>query len=205
MSWLWTFNLFGIDLQLVQHFLTFRQMLLLLFWGIWTVSRLYFVFVEVGRVAVARQLLKGQQTLVRFNFRNCDWLSERSFLSFTEEVPGERQGISSWNHGTCERSLPGLNLLEIWYDRQGTPVRDGDVLGNDLQLVPSFLSESLLLDVPGTATEQVPTCAFRKSSSSLGNSPKMRYSVRLNSRDSLLVTLLSIFPEPWVMYSSVIP
>ena len=45
----------------------------------------------------------------------------------------------------------------------------------------SRFSESLFLDVPGTATEQVRTCAFRRNSSSLDRATKIRDSARLNS------------------------
>ena len=58
--------------------------------------------------------------------------------------------------------------------------------------VGSRFSESLFLDVPGTAMEQVRTCGFRRNSSSLDKAPKIRDSVRLNSFESLLLTLPSI-------------
>ena len=64
----------------------------------------------------------------------------------------------------------------------------------------SGISESLLLDVPGTATEQVRTCRFRRNSSSLDKAPKILVSVPLNSFESFLVTLLSIDSETWEMY-----
>ena len=67
--------------------------------------------------------------------------------------------------------------------------------------VSSRFSESLFLDVPGTATEQVRTCGFRRKSLSLDKAPKIRDSVRLNSFESFLVTLPSISSETWEMYS----
>ena len=69
----------------------------------------------------------------------------------------------------------------------------------------SRFSVLLLLDVPGTAAEQVRTCGFRTNSSSLDKATKMRDSVRLNSWEIFLVTLPSISSENWVMYSSVNP
>ena len=60
----------------------------------------------------------------------------------------------------------------------------------------SGFSESLLLDVPGTATERVRICGFRRNSSSFDKAPKIRDSVRLNSFESFLVTLPSIFEKP---------
>ena len=71
--------------------------------------------------------------------------------------------------------------------------------------VGSRFSESLFLDVPGTATKQVRTCGFRRNSSSLDKAPKMRDSVRLNSLEGILVTLPSISSETWEMYSWAIP
>ena len=67
-------------------------------------------------------------------------------------------------------------------------------------LVPWF-SRLLLLDVPGTATEQVRTCGFKRNSSSFDKAPKMRDSVLLNSIESFLVTLPSISSETWEIYS----
>ena len=43
---------------------------------------------------------------------------------------------------------------------------------------------SLFLDFPGTTTEHIRTCGFRRNSSSLDKAPKIRDSVRLNSFES---------------------
>ena len=69
----------------------------------------------------------------------------------------------------------------------------------------SRFSESLFLDVLGTATEQVQTCEFRRNSSSLDKAPRSRDSVLLNSLESFLVTLPSIPSKIWSMCSSAIP
>ena len=103
----------------------------------------------------------------------------------------------------CGVPLSGLNHSGYWYDRQRTPLRDKGRLGNDPSGFP--FSELLFLDVPGTATEQLRTCGFRRNSSSLDKAPKMRDSVRLNYWESFSVTLPSISSETWVMYSPVIP
>ena len=50
--------------------------------------------------------------------------------------------------------------------------------------VGCWISGSLFLDVPGTATEKVRTCGFRRNSSSLDKAPKIHDSVRLNSLES---------------------
>ena len=65
-------------------------------------------------------------------------------------------------------------------------------------LVPWF-SRLLLLDVPGTATEQDRTCGFKRNSSSFDKASKMRDSVLLNSFENFLVTLPSISSETWEM------
>ena len=104
------------------------------------------------------------------------------------------------NFFVCDVAFPGLNHLGYWYDRQRTPLRGKGRLGNNP--VGSRLSELLFLDVSGTAAEQVRTCGLRRNSSSLHKAPKMRDSVRLNSWESFLVNLPSIFLETWVMYSS---
>ena len=57
-------------------------------------------------------------------------------------------------------------------------------------------SELLFLDVPGTATEQVRTCGFRKKSSSSDKAPKMRDSVRLNSLESFWLPFLQFLQKP---------
>ena len=69
----------------------------------------------------------------------------------------------------------------------------------------SRFSELLFLDVPGTATEQIRTCGFRRKSSGLDKAPKIPDSVRLNSFEIFLVTLPSISSETWVMYYSATP
>ena len=68
----------------------------------------------------------------------------------------------------------------------------------------SRFSELLFLDAPGTAMEQV-TCGFRRNSSSFDKAPKMRDCVQINSWESFLVTLPSIFSETRVMYFSAVP
>ena len=68
-------------------------------------------------------------------------------------------------------------------------------------LLSSRFAESLLLDIPGTATEQVRTRGFRRKSSRFDRAPKTRDFVLLNSFESFLVTLPSISSEIWQMHS----
>ena len=63
----------------------------------------------------------------------------------------------------------------------------------------SRLSESLFLDVPGTATVQVQTYGFRRNSPNFDKVPKIRDPVLLNSFESFLVNLPSISSETWEM------
>ena len=59
-------------------------------------------------------------------------------------------------------------------------------------------------NVPGTVSECVRICWFKRNSSNLDRAPKMRDSVLLNSWDSFLLTLPSISSETCVIYSSLI-
>ena len=58
--------------------------------------------------------------------------------------------------------------------------------------------------VPGTVSESVRICWFKRNSSNLDRAPKRRDSVLLNSWDSFLPTLLSVSSESCVIYSSLI-
>ena len=69
--------------------------------------------------------------------------------------------------------------------------------------VPWF-SRFVFRNVPGTVSECVRICWFKRNSSNLDRAPNMRDSVRLNSWDSFLVTLPSISSETSVIYSSLI-
>ena len=71
--------------------------------------------------------------------------------------------------------------------------------------VGSRFSELLFLYVPGTATEQVRTCGFRRKTSSLDKALEIHQSVQLNSREVFSRTISSISWEIWVIYSSTIP
>ena len=74
--------------------------------------------------------------------------------------------------------------------------------GSPKEWSPSFRFSGLLfLDVPGTATKQFRTCGFKRNSWSLDKAPKMRYTIRLISLESCLVTLTSISSETWEKYS----
>ena len=61
--------------------------------------------------------------------------------------------------------------------------------------------EPLFLDAPGRATGNIRTCGLRRNSSSLDKAPKMPDSVRLNSLERFSLTLSSISPEAWEIYS----
>ena len=103
-----------------------------------------------------------------------------------------------WWASSCSESF----RLLVW---QAENAISGQGLSRERSPVGSRFSELLFLDVPGTATEQVRACGFRRNSSSLDKAPKMRDSARLNSWESFLVTLPSNSSETWVMYSSAIP
>ena len=98
-----------------------------------------------------------------------------------------------WDSSSSE----SFRLPEWW--EENTASRQGSF--RERSPKGSRLAESLFLDVPGTAAEQVRTCGFRRNSSSLDKAPKIRDSVRLNSFESLLVTLPSVSSETWEIYS----
>ena len=67
-----------------------------------------------------------------------------------------------------------------------------------------WLSTFVFRNVPGTVSDCVRICWFKRNSSNLDRAPKMRDSVLLNSWDSFLLTLPSISSETCVIYSSLI-
>ena len=85
--------------------------------------------------------------------------------------------------------------------RQAENTSTGQAPFKERSPVNSRFSELLFLDVPGTAAEQVLTCGFRKNSSNLDKTLKMRDSILLNSWDSFLATPPSISSESCVIYS----
>ena len=70
-------------------------------------------------------------------------------------------------------------------------------------IVPWF-STFVFRNVPGTVSECVRICWFKRNSSNLDRAPKMRDTVLLNSWDSFLLTLLLISSETCVIYFSLI-
>ena len=102
-------------------------------------------------------------------------------------------GLLRW----ASTSSEPFRLPEWWVENtylgQGSP-RERSPKG-------SRFSESLFLDVPGTATEQFRACGFKINSSSLDKAPKMRDSIRLNSFECFLVTLPSFSSETWEILS----
>ena len=94
-----------------------------------------------------------------------------------------------WSVFSCSESFRLLKwLVENTALEQGSP-RERSPVG-------SRFSESLFLDVAGTATDQVRTCGFRKKSPSLDKAPKMRDTVRLNSSESFQLPSLQSLQKP---------
>ena len=94
-------------------------------------------------------------------------------------------------------STSELFRFREWWEQILT---SGQGLFGERSLLSSRFPESLFLDVPGTATEQVWTCGFRWSSS-FDRALKMRDTVLLNSFESFLVTLPLISSKTWEMSS----
>ena len=115
---------------------------------------------------------------------------------FTTWLVGVLQKFWQFQPGDCEDTLPTLSCLDYQSVEKRISLRDRDRLGNDPHWVPGFLSCCTWM-----FPEQVRTCGFRRNSSSFDRAPKIRDFVRLNSFESFLVTVPSIFSETWEMYS----
>ena len=96
---------------------------------------------------------------------------------------------------TCVEPRAGLNQMNDATDRRMVPLQDKDLPGNDPHLVSSFPRL-----YSGTVSECVRIRRFKRNSFNLERATKMRDSVLLNSWDSFLVTLLSIYLETCVIY-----
>ena len=97
-----------------------------------------------------------------------------------------------WNYlWWVSSSSEPIRLLDWWEENTAS----GQGSFRERSPFGSRFSESLFLDVPGTATEQVRTCGFRRNSSSLNKAPKKHDTVLLNSFESFLVTFPSISSE----------
>ena len=86
---------------------------------------------------------------------------------------------------------------------QKMPASGWGSLWESSSFVPWF-STFVFRNVPGTVSECVVICGFKRNSSNLDRAPKMRDFVLLNSWDSFLVTLPPISSETCVIYSSLI-
>ena len=95
-------------------------------------------------------------------------------------------------------STSQLFRFKKWWEET---IASGQGSSGERSPLGSRFLESLFLGVPGTATEQVRSCGFRRISSSLDRTPKIRNSDRLISFESFFVTLISISSETLEMYS----
>ena len=105
--------------------------------------------------------------------------------------------VTMWGYSSTSE----LFRIPEWWEEN---LASGQGASKERSPVGSWISKLLFLDVPGTATEEVRTCGFRRNSSSFDRAPKIRDSVLLNSFESFLVTLPSISSETCVIYSSLI-
>ena len=91
-----------------------------------------------------------------------------------------------------------------WRDWQTEgPTSGWGSLWESSSFVPWF-SMFVFRNVPGTVSECVRICRFKRNSSNLDRASKMRDSALLNSWDSFLLTLPSISSETCLIYSSLI-
>ena len=105
------------------------------------------------------------------------------------------------NGENLSRQSFGPRFCVVWPRKM--PASGWGSLWESSSFVPWF-STFVFRNVPGTVPECVVICWFKRNLSNLDRGPKMRDSVRLNSWDSLLVTLPSICSETCVIYSSLI-
>ena len=105
----------------------------------------------------------------------------------------------NWQFLSWPASCP--EFCVVWLRKM--PASGWGSLWESSPFVPWF-STFVFRNVPGTVPECVRICGFKRSSSNLDRAPKKRDSALLNSWDSFLVTLPSIFSETCVIYSSLI-
>ena len=175
-------------------------------------------FLFVANCWRANKIWSASTVAEVISLRNCGWLVERAFFCFPDEVPGERWGIYSSIPVTMWRywRISLLALVTMWGCTSASGLfrrpegweeypTSGQGSSEERSPVVSRFSELLFLNFPGTATEQVRNCGFRRNSSSLDRAPKMRDSVLLNSFESFLITLPPISLETREIYSGSLP
>ena len=108
---------------------------------------------------------------------------------------------SSWTPVTMWGASSGSESIE-WRDWQTEGPTSGWGSSWERSSGGFWFSTFVFRNVPGTFTECVRICGFKRKSSNLDRAPKMRESVLLNFWDSFLATLPSISSETCVIYSS---
>ena len=178
---------------------------------------------DIGGVAVARQLLEGQQNLVCFKcrrgvFTTKWWLTcWARLLLFSWRSPNGPVGNlllnSCFMWGWLRISSgPPVTMWGSWSVPESIQRRDWQSEGPNSGWgsswercsFGSWFSKFVFRNVPGTVLECVRICGFNRNSVNLDRAHKMRDSVLLNSWDSFLVTLSSMSSETFVIYSSLI-
>ena len=116
-------------------------------------------------------------------------------------IPDLLEDKSSFTDLYVSRQSFGPKFRVVWPRKM--PASGWGSLWESSSFVPWF-STFVFRNVPGTVSECVRICWFKRNSSNLDRAPKMRDSVRLNSWDNFLVTLPPICSETCVIYSSLI-
>ena len=111
------------------------------------------------------------------------------------------QRVSYWPPVTMSWPNSGPGFCVAWLKK--IPASEWRSFWKSLSFIPLF-STFVFRNVPATVPECVRICGFKRDSSNLDRALKMRDSVLLNSWDSFLATLSSIFSETCVIYSSLI-
>ena len=146
-----------------------------------------YTYFEVFDRLVAVQsshLLTGNDLSRQWCYRKvgCRYFTGITFFSDYSDVLFENSYSKLWKRRLWEySSTSGLLRLPEWWEENLTSEQ-----GSSKERFPvgSQFSKLLFLDVPGTATEQVRTCGFRRNSSGFDSAPNIRDCVLLNSFES---------------------
>ena len=112
------------------------------------------------------------------------------YVSTSVRISRSNTSTRLWENSSTSE----LFRLPEWWEKNLTSKQRSS---KDWFPVSSRFSELLFLDVPGTATEQVRNCGFRRNSSNFDRATNIRDFVLLNSFESFLVTLSSISSKTW--------
>ena len=187
MSWLWIYKIgwnkpsnswifcdvqSKVGIGVVRYFGSFEVMMmllvelaeLLLVANCWWVNKIWSASIVAGV----------------FSLQNYGSFVGLAFFCCLEEVRRDQKEFFYWTPVTMWEVSSRSESVKLLV-RQTEISTSGYESFTESSPVASQFSESLFRDVPGTATEQVRTCGFRRNPSNLNKAPRRRDSVRLKS------------------------